>query len=611
MRRIVTAITAAALALSLVGTATVDAAVPGYDSAYAGESAFLTLAPGETGMFTVFFANTGTVTWVKGSATQVDLAACLEDKVTCNAQDTTEAPFNSSWLSATRYTTQTQTTIAPGQIGTFTYSVRVPTAAAVGTYRFNGALVLSATGADIHNEGYYQDVRVTPAAAAAVITSIAPTSGGSQGGTTLTITGTGFVCTPAFPTVNVGATAATVTSCGPTSIVATVPAGTVGTANVTVTNAGAPASNAATFTYVDTTRPSFASVTVGGNLATLTFSEPVCRTAAFAATDYSITVNGTSVAAVGDSAPTCNAAASNGVTSFTVTLATPTVTGDTVAVTLTATGAAKLEDSVGNEATAQTRTATATAGETTRPTLAGATGTGGSSVITLTFSEPVYCADALEAGDVTVTAGAVTIASTATNTCPTTPGAAATSFTVTLASPLAAATAYTVTLTAGANETQDIVGNDITSPATITLTTPAPDTTAPLLADTRLIANLVTTNLADPGDQFTVTFNEPLGQSSPLTSSSTITIQDSDGTVAVITCGGAATNSATCTLNAAMTVLTVTLSGAAPTITSPGSAPLIQVTATGPTITGTAGITDVAGNAPNLAGSADVLINTE
>ena len=74
MRRIISAITVLALALSLVATATQsNAAVAGYDSAYAGESAFLTLNPGQSGTFTVFFANTGSTSWVRGSASQVDV----------------------------------------------------------------------------------------------------------------------------------------------------------------------------------------------------------------------------------------------------------------------------------------------------------------------------------------------------------------------------------------------------------------------------------------------------------------------------------------------------------------------------------------------------------
>jgi len=192
MRRIITAITAVALALSLAASAApANAAVPGYDSAYAGESAFLTLAPGQSGTFTVFFANTGTTSWVRGTASQVDLAACLENKTTCNAQDASEAPFNSGWLSATRYATHTQTTVAPGQIGTFTYNVMAPATATAGTYRFNGALVLASTGADIHNEGYYQDVTIAAVVAAQVITLV-PAAQFRQVGqiATLTLTAT-------------------------------------------------------------------------------------------------------------------------------------------------------------------------------------------------------------------------------------------------------------------------------------------------------------------------------------------------------------------------------------------------------------------------------------
>src|SRR5207247_9864503 len=46
----------------------------------------------------------------QGTGTQVDLAACLEDKITCNAQDSSEAAWNSNWLSGTRYATTTGTT---------------------------------------------------------------------------------------------------------------------------------------------------------------------------------------------------------------------------------------------------------------------------------------------------------------------------------------------------------------------------------------------------------------------------------------------------------------------------------------------------------------------
>src|SRR5947207_1570986 len=73
-------------ALLSAGSTRGEAAVAGYDSAYAGESAFVTIGPGASGQFQVFFANTGASTWRKGTATQVNLAVCLEDKTTCNVE---------------------------------------------------------------------------------------------------------------------------------------------------------------------------------------------------------------------------------------------------------------------------------------------------------------------------------------------------------------------------------------------------------------------------------------------------------------------------------------------------------------------------------------------
>lgn len=160
---------ATALLLGAVTSAPASA-VTGYDSTYAGQSAFLTLAPGETGTFTVFFLNSGTVTWVKGTSTQVDLAACQADKVTCNSQDATDSPFNSGWLTATRYATAAQTSVAPGAIANFSYSVKPPFGTIQGIYRFNGELVLAQTGEKIHPEGYFQDALVTASVARIEIT---------------------------------------------------------------------------------------------------------------------------------------------------------------------------------------------------------------------------------------------------------------------------------------------------------------------------------------------------------------------------------------------------------------------------------------------------------
>ena len=161
MRRISTSITAAALALGLVlslNTGPAQAAV-GFDSSYQFESAFLSLAPGDTGTFAAFFANTGTTAWVKSSSTQINLAICDSSKVLCSVASINSA-FASGWFSSTAYATHTKDIVVPGDFSPFSYNIKVPAGQTSGTYRFNGDLVLAATGERIHPEGYYQDVTV-------------------------------------------------------------------------------------------------------------------------------------------------------------------------------------------------------------------------------------------------------------------------------------------------------------------------------------------------------------------------------------------------------------------------------------------------------------------
>ncbi len=163
LRPLFVALAAAALLLAPATALHADA-VEGYDSAYVGESAFVSLTPGDSNEFQVFFQNAGTVTWIVGSSTQVDLAACLADKVTCDV-----APVNaawnpggmSAWLSTTRYATTSQSSVVKGGVATFKYTVKVPASATAGTYRFNGDLVVKSSGAPVHPEGYFQEATVT------------------------------------------------------------------------------------------------------------------------------------------------------------------------------------------------------------------------------------------------------------------------------------------------------------------------------------------------------------------------------------------------------------------------------------------------------------------
>jgi hypothetical protein len=135
-----------------------------FDSAYLFESVFLTnLIPGDSGTFAVFFTNEGAHSWVVGAPTQVNLAACRDDKVTCNVQPVTAAWNPGTWLSPTAYATQTKTDVIPGDFTSFTYQVKVPQNTPVGTYRFNGEVVLAATGEKLHPQGYFHEASVIAA----------------------------------------------------------------------------------------------------------------------------------------------------------------------------------------------------------------------------------------------------------------------------------------------------------------------------------------------------------------------------------------------------------------------------------------------------------------
>lgn len=150
--RLVTLVVAVVL---LLPPARADAVVPGFDSVYAGESAFLSVIPNIPAKFQVFFMNTGTTTWRKGTATQVNLTVCLENKVSCNVPSL-HAAWNDGWLSDRVYATHFQDEVRPGDIASFSYSVKAPLTAEKGTYRFNGDLALP-SGQQIHPEGYYHE----------------------------------------------------------------------------------------------------------------------------------------------------------------------------------------------------------------------------------------------------------------------------------------------------------------------------------------------------------------------------------------------------------------------------------------------------------------------
>jgi len=409
---------------------------------------------------------------------------------------------------------------------------------------------------------------------------------------------------------------------------------------VTLTNSGAAASNGLTYTYQDTSAPTFTGVAVAGSLITVTFSEPVCRALAWTNTPgqpgaQTATVTGdwninnissgaADIADVGDSIPACNAAADNGITSVVIDMGTTTITpGAFVEVTLNSRGTGTtasdneaIQDSAGNRALApQARQATAQTPETTPPTLVSASGAVSSSTITLNFSEPVYCSAGWTytsgaGGDINVddTSSATdpVVSGPGTNLCGTSPTTADSSFSFSISpSTLKADTTYTVTITPEANDIRDIAGNSAATPQTVTFVSGASDLTPPTIVDARMSTSVGFSDFTDAQDAFNLTFSEAMTAGDNI---GTLSLQDQDGTVRNLTCN--ATN-VSCVWNAAKTLVTVTLVTAiVQPVTDTGTTPGMQIPFNVTALTGTA-FTDTQGNAVNVLGSPDRLVDFE
>ncbi|HEV2010657.1 MAG TPA: CAP domain-containing protein [Candidatus Limnocylindria bacterium] len=110
------------------GSVTPPPSTPSFHAAFQGESAWPTLAAGTSTSLTVRFQNTGTATWQTGVAgTQANLGLNGDTVAFANLG------MNDGWLSANRLATTTESSVAPGQTGTFTFNVRAPSTP--GTYR--------------------------------------------------------------------------------------------------------------------------------------------------------------------------------------------------------------------------------------------------------------------------------------------------------------------------------------------------------------------------------------------------------------------------------------------------------------------------------------------
>ena len=98
----------------------------GFHSAWVGQDSWPTLAPGLTVSYSLRFRNTGTTTWQRGVAgKQVNLGV-VDDSLAF-------AEMAVGWMSANRTATTVEASVAPGAIGTFTFTIKSP--ARLGVYR--------------------------------------------------------------------------------------------------------------------------------------------------------------------------------------------------------------------------------------------------------------------------------------------------------------------------------------------------------------------------------------------------------------------------------------------------------------------------------------------
>lgn len=110
------------------GATTAPPPAPTYHSAFVDQSPFPTLIPGAAAQLTVRFRNTGTASWRRGVASEQANLGINGDNASFSALG-----MNVGWLAPDRPAAQGEAVVAPGAVGTFTFTVRAP--ATPGTYR--------------------------------------------------------------------------------------------------------------------------------------------------------------------------------------------------------------------------------------------------------------------------------------------------------------------------------------------------------------------------------------------------------------------------------------------------------------------------------------------
>jgi len=100
------------------GPAPVAANRPTFHSLWMAQSAYPTMAFGASAQVWVKVMNTGSATWIKGSGTEARIGVVNDD------QTLTNLGLADGWLLSNRPAAQTEASVGPGQVATFTFSVK-------------------------------------------------------------------------------------------------------------------------------------------------------------------------------------------------------------------------------------------------------------------------------------------------------------------------------------------------------------------------------------------------------------------------------------------------------------------------------------------------------
>jgi hypothetical protein len=93
-------------------------AIPTYHSIWVAQSDYPTMAFGGTAPVWVKLMNSGSVTWTKGTPTEARIGIVNDD------QTLTQLGLADGWVQANRPAAQTEAVVGPGQIATFTFSIK-------------------------------------------------------------------------------------------------------------------------------------------------------------------------------------------------------------------------------------------------------------------------------------------------------------------------------------------------------------------------------------------------------------------------------------------------------------------------------------------------------